>query len=82
MTAPLQFPARNTRASQPVERLALGTRVVVRLSYGTLDCWFSGVVTGRQLMGPALYQVDIEQGGMQLVRVPEDRIKLDEGSAA
>jgi hypothetical protein len=82
MTTPLQFPARNTRASMPVERLALGTLVSVRLTFGTLDAWYPGIISGRQLLGPALYQIDLGIDGMQLVCVPESRIKTEKGSAA
>lgn len=79
MTIP--FPARNTRASMPVERLALGTRVTVDLA-PQLGLVLPGVIYGRRLMGENRYDVDLGLDGIRLCNVPEGRIKLDEGSAA
>jgi len=76
------FPRRNTPASRPVERLPMGARVGVRLAVGTLDLWLAGVVVGRTMLGPALYDVDLGQDGMRLVRVPEARLRLEPGDAA
>ena len=73
-----QFPNRRTAAALPFERLPLGALVDVRLNIGMLDVWLPGTIKGRSQMGKQLYHVELGIDGMEMVKVPEARIRLCE----